>query len=320
MTALNITILGAGAIGSLWAHHLANAGHNVSLWLRTSNTSSLTLTLAENKDTTSTSTSKCVNEYPKRKKQVNNEFFTNNLAQLKASDLVLITVKAWQVKQALSPILDHLMPETMLVFMHNGMGVIDELPEHVDSHPVIVATTTHGAYKPSRSQVIHTGIGTTMFGGYNPLGKQCDFLADVFDHALASASWTHSIQTALWNKLAINCVINPLTALHQCLNGALLDYQYTEQIQIIIAEICAVMQSEKIVITEQDLFDRVINVVKATANNHSSMQQDIAHQRCTEIDYINGYLCRIARQQKINVPVNQNLYSRIKTIEQSWSY
>ncbi|MDV7104745.1 2-dehydropantoate 2-reductase [Vibrio sp. TH_r3] len=310
---MNITILGAGAIGSLWAHHLANAGHNVSLWLRHSNTSSLTLTLFEDNEIASTS------KYLEKNKQACNEFFTNNLAQLKASDLILITVKAWQVEQALTPILDHLIPETILVFMHNGMGAVDELPEQVDRHPIVVATTTHGAYKPSNDQVLHTGVGMTMLGGNNLLGKQCHFLADVFDHALASASWTGSIQTALWHKLAINCVINPLTALHQCLNGALLNYQYTAQIQTIVAELCAVMQAEKIVMTEQNLFDRVINVVKATANNHSSMQQDIVHQRRTEIDYINGYLCRTARQHQINVPANQDLYSRIKTIEQSWS-
>lgn len=295
---MNITILGAGAIGSLWACHLADAGHNVSIWSHKPEKSDVSITLDDKNP---------------------NRFITNSVLQLKSADVILVTVKAWQVKGSISPLLNHLTQETIIVFMHNGMGVIEELPSTTDKHPVVLATTTHGAFKPDKHNVHHTGLGSTTLGGYNHLGHQCQFLSDVFDHALPSAHWSDSINTALWNKLAISCVINPLTAIYQCLNGDLLQEKFSTNVVQLVGEVSTVMKAENIEVCSEALLSTVHQVISATAKNHSSMQQDIQYKRATEIGYITGYLCKVAQRHGINVPTNQDLYSRIKTIEQSWS-
>lgn len=295
---MNITILGAGAIGSLWACHLANAGHNVSIWSHNPAKSETLLILD--------------NEHPHR-------FITNSVLQLKNADVLVVTVKAWQVKGAISALLEHLTPETILVFMHNGMGTMEDLPSSLYQHPIVLATTTHGAFKPDPIKICHTGVGSTTLGGHNRLGQRCQFLSEVFENALPSATWCESIDRALWDKLAINCVINPLTAIHQCLNGDLLQEQFSTLVVQLVSEICAVRSAEKFEIKSDALLTSVHQVISATAKNHSSMKQDISHKRTTEIDYINGYLCKVARQHGISVPTNQELYSQIKTIEQSWS-
>ncbi len=292
---MNITIVGAGAIGSLWAYHLANAGHKVSVWQKTTLASRYKLIL---------------NDKPAI------GFRSNHTADLHKADLLIVTVKAWQVEAAISPILKHLSPTSTILFMHNGMGATDALADRIDHHPVILATTTHGAYKPSPSKVEHTGFGNTVIGGYNPAGSRCQFLYEVLNHALPTVSWDHSINTALWSKLAVNCVINPLTALHQCHNGALANPEYSDVIVRIISEVYEVMQAEHIDISEAKLLQTVHRVISATASNYSSMQQDIAYQRPTEIDFINGYLIRRAKQHGISVTTNIELYNKIKQIEQ----
>lgn len=295
---MNITILGAGSIGSLWACHLANAGHNVSIWSNKPEKSETLLILD--------------NQNPKR-------FITNSVLQLKSADVILVTVKAWQVNGAISALLEHLAPETIIVFMHNGMGTMDDLPVSLYEHPIVLATTTHGAYKPSQNSICHTGFGSTTLGGYNNLGQRCHFLSDVFENALPSVTWSDSINKALWDKLSINCVINPLTAIHQCLNGDLLQEKFSTLVVQLVSEICAVRHAEKFEINSDVLLTSVHQVISATAKNHSSMQQDISHKKITEIDYINGYLCKVAQRHGISVPTNQELYSQIKNIEQSWS-
>jgi 2-dehydropantoate 2-reductase len=296
--ALNITVVGAGAIGSLWASYLANAGHNISLWTRTPKNQSYSLALD--------------NAEPKH-------FSTNSESELRKSDLLLVTVKAWQVHDAIAPLLSRIDPRTVILFLHNGMGTVDDLPDKVRQHPIVLATTTHGAYKPSITVVQHTGSGSTILGGYNELGKKCQFLAGVFAHALPKTHWEESIENALWRKLAINCVINPLTAIKQCRNGELLKAQYSGIIKRLVDEICAVMIAENLHIENTALLKSVNEVMQATAKNHSSMKQDIALQRRTEIDYITGYLCKVAEQHQIAVPQNLDLFQQIKKLEKSWS-
>ncbi len=203
--------------------------------------------------------------------------------------------------------------------MHNGMGAVEAISESLTHFPVLFATTTHGALKATLNQVSHTGFGQTQVGPFNALGARCDFIADVFNHALAPVTWNPEIQQALWRKLAVNCAINPLTAIHQCANGALVAPEFTPIITAILDEVTAVMQAEAISGEAEALRDGVYQVIQATAANLSSMHQDVFHRRPTEIDFITGYVVRKGEQHGIATPVNSALYQQIKTLEQSWS-
>ncbi|EHE6947446.1 2-dehydropantoate 2-reductase [Vibrio cholerae] len=294
---MNIVVLGPGAVGSLWALHLHSAGHQVALWSRQVQPT-ITLQLNEGAPIS---------------------FRNQNLDTLIHADLLLITVKAWQVEAALQPLLPHLNRETILLFMHNGMGAVEAISESLTHFPVLLATTTHGALKTTLNQVSHTGFGQTQVGTFNALGARCDFIADVFNHALAPVTWNPEIQQALWRKLAVNCAINPLTAIHQCANGALVAPEFTPLITAILDEVTAVMQAEAISGEAEALRDGVYQVIQATAANLSSMHQDVFHRRPTEIDFITGYVVRKGEQHGIATPVNSELYQQIKTLEQSWS-
>lgn len=295
---MNITIVGPGAIGSLWACKLQQAGHTVGLWQRRASQPQGQLQLDE---------------------QATRRFSLNDSNALSQSDLVLVTVKAWQVEQAITPLLTTIHPDAVLVFMHNGMGALDELANKLSGFPVLLATTTQAAYKPSAEQVQHTGLGITQLGAWNEKGRQCDFIADVFNHALAQSVWNPDINQALWQKLAINCAINPLTALHQCRNGELAQPQYASQLDAIIDEVCQVIKLESVALDAVQIKQTVHQVILATAENFSSMQQDIAHQRRSEIDFITGYVVKCAQRHQLALPENSKLLKAIQQIEHSWS-
>ncbi len=212
---MNIVILGPGAIGSLWATKLKQAGHNVSLWSRSSETQ-LTLQL----DDTAVDT-----------------FANHHLLDVQNADLIVVTVKAWQVGEAIRPLLPHISPDTIVMLMHNGMGTAQNVAALLPNNPIVLATTTHGAYKPNKQHVSHTGHGITQLGGFNGSGEQCQFLQEVMHHALPEVRWNPNIHAALWTKLAINCAINPLTAIHQCKNGALAQQKFQDTLRNITHEL-----------------------------------------------------------------------------------
>ncbi|MEZ9540417.1 2-dehydropantoate 2-reductase [Vibrio sp. 10N.286.48.C11] len=295
---MNIIIVGPGAIGSLWAIKLLQAGHNVSLWSRSTD-NSIDLSLDG---------------------QASLSFSNNNIERLAASDLVIFTVKAWQVETATTPLLQHLDPDTILMFMHNGMGAVDNIATQINAHPIVLATTTQAAFKPDRNSVSHTGIGQTQLGAFNQTGQQCTFLVDVLDDALPTVSWNPQIKIALWTKLAINCAINPLTGLEQVKNGELAEQKFGDTLSSIVEELTKVIQAEGIDCSIEELEASVKQVIQATAQNNSSMKQDMFYQRKTEIDFITGHLIKTANKHQIEVPVNQKLFDQVKEQENSWNH
>lgn len=294
---MNIVVVGPGAIGSLWAFHLHQAGHQVALW-GTQTTTEWTLQCDENPGVT---------------------LAYNQPNTLHNADLVLFTVKVWQIANTLPVLLSHLAQDTILLFMHNGMGALDSLSAELAAYPVLLATTTHGALRTSPHQVQHTGAGHTQLGPFNAPGARCAFISEVLQHALPQVNWNENIEQALWYKLAVNCAINPLTAIDQVSNGELAAPQYRARLDAIIHEVANVMNAEGITVDEVTLRQNVDKVIQATAANRSSMHQDIVHQRRTEIDFINGYVVRKARLHGLDVPVNQQLYQHIQSIQQSWT-
>jgi 2-dehydropantoate 2-reductase len=128
---------------------------------------------------------------------------------------------------------------------------------------------------------------------------------------LQPGNWDPAIGQSLWLKLAINCAINPLTALHRCRNGELAGPALAPLLATLCEEIMQVSAAAGFGAVTGDLPAQVAAVVHATANNRSSMLQDVLAGRGTEIDYITGYLLGVASHHGIAVPENESLYRSI---------
>ncbi|MGL4455377.1 MAG: ketopantoate reductase family protein, partial [Plesiomonas sp.] len=100
-----------------------------------------------------------------------------------------------------------------------------------------------------------------------------------------------------------------LTALKNCRNGAL--RAFPDEIRTLCTEVATVMNALGLPADTHTLYQQVMQVIDATAENYSSMQQDIAKGRETEIAFITGYLLEQARQLNIPTPANSALYQAI---------
>lgn len=111
---------------------------------------------------------------------------------------------------------------------------------------------------------------------------------DDFLHAAGIPhDWSTDILTRLWRKLALNCAINPLTVLYQCRNGELQAHQC--EVATLCAELGELLECCGQPDAALDLQHEVERVIQATAANYSSMYQDVAAGRRTEISYLLGY-------------------------------
>ncbi|PSV55435.1 2-dehydropantoate 2-reductase [Photobacterium sp. GB-1] len=296
---VKITILGAGAIGSLWAIAL-QPQHDVQVWTRSS-----------------------ITRYPLTFQSLSGKvrtycFDANHIDHLQQSDLLLVTVKSFQVITALHPLINDLSARCKIVIMHNGIGSHDAVKQLFPKHTIYYATTSHAALKTAESTLRHTGLGQTFIGPLSSVISTDNSIADMFNQALSPCYWQDDIMEPLWKKLAINCAINPLTAINQCTNGELANEGYQAQLIQICNEVTLVMRAEGYRIKNGELYQQALTVIKATADNYSSMNRDVFYQRPTEIDYITGYLIHQAKIFDIAVPVNTQLWQTITSMESSY--
>lgn len=239
---------------------------------------------------------------------------------LKPIQRLLVTTKSNQVQQALVDIGPRLNAETKIILLHNGMGTLKAAQEQFSPAQIYCGVTTEGAYLQTRPlrQLIYAGHGTTDIGQIGQTTPPA-WIRSLLDSSLGF-SWQRDIEVVQWRKLLINCAINPLTAIHGCRNGELLSIPALQaQLRLVVTELEAVAAALGYQSLASNLFDLVEQVATQTQANYSSMQQDVQHQRATEIAYINGYLCEQARLMQVATPMNNGLVAAIQHIEQTYN-
>lgn len=219
---------------------------------------------------------------------------------------LLVTVKATDTARALLPLLPHLQRDATLVVLQNGMGTLDgiPLPETVRC---IHAITTDGAWRDA-DQVTLAAENSTLMGDGRATAP--DWFAALQPH-WHGLRWIKDIERARWHKLAINAVINPLTALFRCRNGELLDHGEREALMATLATEMDQLGRTQFVDWDNDTLARCRDVARQTASNTSSMLADVLAGRRTEIDFITGYVVRIARARNLLLVAHEKILQQV---------
>ncbi|HAB4236752.1 TPA_asm: 2-dehydropantoate 2-reductase [Salmonella enterica subsp. enterica serovar Typhimurium] len=292
---MKITVLGCGALGQLWLSALCKHGHDVQGWLRVPQPYC------------------SVNLIDTDGSFFNESLTANDPDFLAKSELLLVTLKAWQVSDAVRTLASTLPVTSPILLIHNGMGTIEELQNI--QQPMLMGTITHAARRDGNI-IIHVANGTTHIGPAREQDGDYSYLADILQGVLPDVAWHNNIRAEMWRKLAVNCVINPLTALWNCPNGEL--RHHTDEINAICEEVAAVIEREGYHTSADDLRYYVEQVIDSSAENISSMLQDVRAMRHTEIDYITGYLLKRARVHGLAVPENSRLFEMVKRKESEY--
>src|SRR5207245_2600858 len=128
-------------------------------------------------------------------------------------------------------------------------------------------------------------------------------IAELFTRCGLEAQVTDRIKDEMWQKLVVNCVINPINAITRTDVGAIADERLRPLKQLIVDE-CRRVAARDGIDLATDFVDR-IDRQYAPSKNLSSMQQDLVRGRRTEIDYLNGAVVKLGATYGIECPVNQ---------------
>lgn len=302
---MRVLILGAGALGSLFGARLHNAGIPVILYsrniehVRTIQQSGLRVHELDGRTHTL---------YPQVCADMGNVPWT--------PQLVLTLIKSRDTADAVRTVLPCCSGETLFLTLQNGIGNAGLIQELAGRVRVLAGTTAQGATLLGPGEVRHGGEGTSYVG--RP-GTHADEAAErtaaLLDGAGIPCEATEQVDHLIWKKLLVNVGINAITALARVPNGWIeADPSARELACSAVREAREVARSAGFNFPET-VEREVLDVAARTSSNRSSMHQDVAAGRPTEIEAINGAVEDLARRCGLAAPVNWTLTRLIRLIE-----
>lgn len=305
---MKIAIIGSGAMGSLYGGILAESGHEVYF-----------IDVFKEHVDAINSNGLCIIKDGEERYIKNVKAFVDSNA-VGIVDLAIVFVKSTITDIAVEGNKSILGKDTLVLTLQNGLGNIEKINKVVDISQIIVGTSANGASFVEPGKIRHSGHGGTVLGEIT--GEETERIKEIHKimdlDELGNAKISQNVMSLIWEKLIVNCGINPLTALTNMKNGQLLENKESEEIlENIVAE--AIMVAEKSNIKLNfDNADYCKEVCRATSENTSSMLSDVLNNRKTEIMNINGAIVRIGEKLGIDTPYNRTLTNLIILKEKTY--
>lgn len=259
-------------------------------------------------------------------------------------ECLIVTAKASVAKTAIKSVKHRLTKHSTIVLVQNGMGVAEMLnhalfPNPEDRPTYVQGVVSHGLTRIDKFHVAHLGVGTMVFAPsitektpallaeddthWAPTTKYILRLLALTPSLVATTDTPAALLQYQLEKLAVNCLINPLTALHDCTNGELLYiFNVTRTMRLLLFEISSVIYALPELqgvpgIEERFSPERLRRITLAIANetsqNTSSMVHDLRSGNETEIEHMNGWVVKRGEELGIKCALNYMIRLLVKT-------
>ncbi len=237
------------------------------------------------------------------------------------ADVVLVAVKVYDTVAALQPMRGIVPANVPFVSLQNGIDQVAQITAALgNARPIVLAPTTEAASRDPSETIRRAGRGKTMLGWAASRSGEFDLetFADVLRKGGFDAMLASPIEPYVWAKLVANAAINPITALARKPNGYVLESAAATALALALArEAAAVAAAEGIALPFDDPDAYVLDVVRVTAENRSSMLQDLEAMRPLEIDAINGAIVRRGRARGIPTPENARIVDEVRRVSKA---
>ena len=310
MQAMRVGVVGAGAMGSLFASHLADGGAEVWAFDR----------WREHVEAIRRHGLVVTRAGVERAVRIN---ATSDATAAPVCDAVLVMVKYHQTTAAVQAAAPMIGPNTMIVTLQNGLGNLEQIAAvHPQSRIAYGLTTlTCEMAGPGRIEASYANRGETYLW---PADRSPDAAVERFCAILNAggidAAPAPDIELRIWKKLIVNCCLNTMCAVTALPVGKLIDQPDSwPLLDAVAAEISAVAVAKGIPLDLKTAHAFLRQVAEEARAHYPSMLIDVRHRRRTEIDCLNGAVVRQAELAGIAAPFNNALCAMIRVIERTYA-
>ncbi|MEE9184932.1 MAG: 2-dehydropantoate 2-reductase [Acidimicrobiia bacterium] len=302
---MKVGIVGSGAVGSLFAAHLARL-ERVETWVYDVSKPHVDAINANGLRLTGVGE---IHSHPRA---------TTEAGELPALDFGIVATKGMHTRSAIEATAGAFVGGAVCS-VQNGIGNEEVIADFV---PRVIRGTTFPAGKLLEPGVVQWDTaGKTWIGPFEPKPAtmgQVRKLADLLTRSGMETLALEDARGAQWTKLIFNAASNALCSLTRLPHGrAALHEQVRWVMDGVIEEGKAVAAALGIEM-EKDPAELLEESIEVALDHKPSMLQDVLAQRPTEIDQLNGGLVHFGREVGIPTPLNQAAWSLIKGLEASW--
>ena len=233
------------------------------------------------------------------------------------ADLVVLFTKTFHTDAALQGVEGIIGPRTWVMTLQNGLGNDEAVAAHVPNERVIAGVSTLPSDLLGPGRVRSHGEGGSKIylasGGDTAVAQR---VAELLTRGGLPTSLEPDIRAAIWSKAIFNAAMNTLCALTRRTPGFLGAHMESKAlIRAVVLEGVAAAKASGVAIEAQPILDLTVVSVTDHADHEASMLQDVKAGRRTEVDAINGAIVRAAQAAGVATPVTETLWRLVKLEE-----
>lgn len=294
---MNISIIGAGGVGGYFGGRLAQAGNNVTLVARGQHAKSM---ISNGLQLLS----------PNGDYLIKNASVVDSPLKIVEAELILIGVKAWQVKEVACQLKSVILDHTVVIPLQNGVMAAQELLDVLPKQNVMGGLCNIFSKIKEPGVIEHMSAEPYLIFGEldNTITKRANQIQEVFNEAGIKNKLSDYIQADTWKKFLQIC-LGGLGALTRANYGVLCNTPELKQMMVdMLGEIYAIAKAEGIKLPVETKENTLKTTMSFAPSANSSMARDIWAGRPSELEYQNGSVVKLAKKHGIDVPVNHFIY------------
>lgn len=300
---MNITILGGGAMGSLFGGYLSKKNSVTIVDL-----SEKIVDAIEEKGVSIKEKDGSVSIYKPKA--------VTDSSLLPVQDLVIVFVKSMYTVSALEKNRNLIGKDTYLMTLQNGAGHERKLLKFADRKHVIIGSTQHNSSLIEPGSVNHGGSGMTSIGLLDGNSISLNAVCDTFTASGLECRTEENVQKQIWKKMFTNTAASSLTALFQVPLGFIHSDRNASSIMHTLAEeAVTVANALGLDFNLDEVIEDIEKVLIGAPDGYTSIYADIRDGRKTEVDTISGSVVEAAHELKIAVPYHEMLVLSIHALE-----
>lgn len=233
-----------------------------------------------------------------------------------SADLVLLFTKGMHSRTAIRSVRHLVSESTFVLTLQNGLGNPEIVAEELSPDQVLKGMAAMPADLHDLTAVTSQGSGHVELGALTPAGTQAAHAAAaLLTRSGFDAHYNADVDIAIWEKVAFNAALNVLAAVTGQANAGMNNAPGRRIADAILDEVIATAHASGVAVHESRIRDAVELALTAHGEHKASMLQDMIAGRASEIEGIDGAVCERAAALGVPTPVTSTMTDLVRLME-----